>query len=76
MPSPKDQHPISDSVPLFIWQGLTVAGLTVGASLRLGAPGATVDNVRLVNGLIIVTLCSPLLAMPIKDWPVVDYIPS
>lgn len=48
--------PTFTGFPLLSWQCLAVARLAVGASLRLGAPGPTLDNVGLVNGLVIVAL--------------------
>lgn len=60
--------PTSTTVPLLSWQCLAVAGLAVGASLRLCAPGPTLDDVGLVNGLVVVALCgSPLLATLVNN---------
>lgn len=58
---------------LLVRQCLAVSGLAVATSLGLGAPGAVLDDVGLVNGLIVITLWFfPLLA---KIDQTIAYLP-
>lgn len=54
--STKSRVQLPEDLLLFIWESLTVAGLAIGAALRLGTPSAILDNVGLVDGLVVVAL--------------------
>lgn len=69
--------PAPHDLLLLVWEGLTVAGLAIGAALGLRTTGAILDNVGLVNGLVVVTLWfSTVSDISCVSLAVVEHVPS